>query len=101
MILEKICYMLSLADDFQIAFICCAIAGIISGNLDEAKDVAMIFPSVTKLSNRRIIGINDLQEQHLQMQVIQFRLCNMFYSSNWNDFPFSSSSVVFLQSFWY
>lgn len=39
MILEKICYTLSLADDFQLLFIWCAIAGIISGNLDKTKDI--------------------------------------------------------------
>lgn len=65
MILEKICYTLSLADDFQCLFICCGIAGISSGNLLKAKDTAFIFPVVTELSNRGILGTSDLQEVHL------------------------------------
>lgn len=69
MFFEKICNTLGLADDFQCLFICCAIAGISSGNLHKAKDTAFIFPSVTKLSNRGIIGTSDLQEEHLQIQV--------------------------------
>lgn len=90
--LENIYYALILADDFQSLFICCVIACIKYENLLKAKDTIFIFPSVTKLSNKGIIGSSHLQEMHLQ---IQMTIQVMYYLDNWSDFPFSSNLLVF------
>lgn len=91
--LENIYYTLTLADHFQCLFICSAIALFSYGNLLKEKDIAFIFSSVTKPSNRGILGSSDLQEMHLQIQIAQFRLCAIFI---WATEVSSHSRPVYL-----
>lgn len=55
-------------DDFRkylMHFIFSTITGPSSGNLDNIKDTTLIFPSVKKMSSKRVIETSDLKEEYL------------------------------------